>query len=99
MRKLIFVLLLSACSPEQSQRLSAMGAAMSQAGQPSAYPVSTLQGVNAGLAGYNGVPLNQNSYANNPPPMAMQPMQMPVRCNTVYNDTRYSPAGAQTTCR
>lgn len=78
MKKLsvIFFLMLTACmTPEQAQRMQAMGAAMQQAGQPSAYPTSTLQGINAGFAGYNGMPLDQNPYA-----YTYQPQQEPSNC-------------------
>lgn len=91
MRKIIFLMLaLSACSPEQSLALQNAGAAMQQAGQPSAYPVSPLQGINAGLAGYNGVPLNQNPYAYVTPPIQQQSVNcMSHRTGIWVNTTCY----------
>lgn len=83
MRKILFVLLsLSACSPEDSQRLVAAGAAMQQAGQPSAYPVSTLQGLNAGMSAYNGMPIPYGYVAPQSTPMNCVTKQTGIWTNT-----------------
>lgn len=82
----IFLFLTGCMSPEQAQALRNAGAAMQQAGQPSAYPVSTMQGVNAGLAGYNGVPIQQNPYAYTAP-IQQQPTNCVVHRTGIWENT------------